>query len=162
MSGQTCVSLGQAACHHVRPHCRRAVRRAFCSISLCNTKQGSFSARLLACTPAQLHSAARCGRHSSQNSRCHCVNNSEKQQLAQQQVQRWLSHVPLHIIAMIAAFMSLSGPAWAELQVHAPCSPESHHLWYPIQQSFHCRRCHQVKLRSMLSLYRNRRLIRGS
>ncbi|KAL0021419.1 hypothetical protein WJX79_004468 [Trebouxia sp. C0005] len=79
---------------------------------------------LLARLPSQSPSQPQCGRYSSQKSKCQCISRSEHQSQQEQ--------TPLHILAVIAAIVSLSPPAWAELQT-VPSSQATQYA-KPIQQ----------------------------
>jgi len=113
MSGHTCISPGTLFCQHNHLYCRPAVRSAVSSKAVCDESRRLLPTTLLARSPSQSSSKSHCGRYSSQKSKCQCVSRPEHQSRQEQ--------IPLHILAVMAATLSLSAPAWAELQVQVPC-----------------------------------------
>ncbi|DBA78821.1 hypothetical protein WJX77_002615 [Trebouxia sp. C0004] len=108
MSGHTCFSPGTLICQHNHPYSRPAVRSGVSSKAVCDESRRILPTTLLARSPSQSPSKSHCGRYSSQKSKCQCTSRPEHQSQQKQ--------IPLHIIAVITAAVSLSAPAWAELQ----------------------------------------------
>ena len=158
MAAHTCShpSSVQTACQHVLPSCRPGLRYTFGSRVPCHSKYRAVLATSVPLAHHAVQAKVRCQGHSSKQGRCHRLSTAE---LQQQTGSSW-SMVPLHVIAFIAAVVGFSAPALAELQVRGLLAIPLVYNEVPQQVLYRCRLSHLVKLHSMQSLCRNKRLTR--
>ncbi len=113
MSGHTCRTSVQAVCQHLRPQSKRGLRTSLTRHAFCNIHHWHLPTSSKTRAAAKLSAAAGCEEDSSRHSRCHRLSIAKHRQQTEQSVPR----ISMHVAAVIAAVISLSDPAWAELQV---------------------------------------------